>query len=215
VFLKELDAMKRLTGLLIGAAVLTGCTVQTYIPPTSFEQSQPTPTLSRTVDKSLAQTWEDLIAHAHRSGFAVKHEQRNKDIMTVWLPAFEPALYISCGSMRVQQGSFTTHTRFLDYLSEGTETNLNVMADVSLRALAPNKTEVSVMAHYTFRINFTNDPVTGAMQGGQTYRFDSAGSAGVTLQPSGQGMGFEGLCQPTGAAEQTILRAARGSSRTP
>jgi len=201
--------MRRFTGLLIGAAALTGCTVQTYIPPAPFEQSQPTPTLSRTVDKSLEKTWEDLIAHAHRFGFAVKHEQRNKDIMTVWLPAYEPALFITCGSMRVEQGSFTTYTRFLEYLSEGTETNLEVMADVSLRALGSNKTEVSVMAHYTFRINFTNDPVTGAMQGGQTYRFDSAGSAGVSLGPAGQGMAHEGLCQPTGAAEQAILRAAR------
>jgi hypothetical protein len=204
-------AMKRFTGLLIGATVVTGCTVQSYIPPTPLEQSQPTPTLSRTVDKSLEKTWEDLIGHAHRFGFAVKHEQRNKDSMTVWLPAYEPALYITCGSMRVEQGSFTTYTRFLEHLSEKTTTNLDVMADVSLRALGPNRTEVSVMAHYTFRVDFSNDPVTGAMRGGQTYRFDSAGSEGVSFTSSDRGVTSEGLCQPTGAAEQAILRAARGS----
>jgi hypothetical protein len=197
---------------LLSVLVLAGCTVDSYIAPVPVTSSamppQPTPVLTRQVNKSFDATWSDLIAHAHQFGFGIKHEDKSKGVMTAWFPAFEPAQYITCGTVEVSQGSFTTYTRLLEYLAERTVTNLNVMMDVSLRRIAADKTEVSVMAHYTFRADFTNNLPTGAMQGGQIVQFDSVGAAPINLQLSTMDTPIDGLCQPTGAAEQSILRAA-------
>lgn len=192
--------------------VLTGCAVDSYVPPAPGVQpppmSTPAPlTLSRTIDKPIGAVWQSILKHSHQNGFGVKATDRAKGTLSVWLPAFEPSQYITCGTVRVQDGSFTTYTRLIHLLAEHADTYLDIRADVSLRSIAANKTEVRVMAHYTFRVGF-NTTATGAMVDGQVYRFNSNSAASVSMTMPHTGAPAGGLCEPTGAAEQAILRAA-------
>lgn len=194
------------------AGLLGGCAVESYIPPAPIDTPAPaspqaTITRSRTINKPVDVVWQSLLKNAHQNGFAVKGSNRAKGTLSVWLPAFEPSQYVTCGTVRVQDGSFTTYTRLLAYVAEHTDTNLEVRADVALRALANDRTEVSVMANYTLRVSFS-ETAAGAKVGGQVYQFNSQGADSISVSMPRLAAPVQGVCEPTGAAEQSILRAA-------
>ena len=196
----------------IGAAVLSGCTTQAYLPPTPSDQassvSAPPMTLQRSFNQSFDQTWDKLIAYAQREGITIKQQDKNTGNLVLALGTADPERYMDCGAIKVQQGSYTDYRQFLEYVTNQADTILNVTIDVKLKAQSATITNARVNAHYDLQVGGTANPYTGAVTAGTQYRFDSTGSTSVTMPRPAQGVFAYSSCQSTGVAEQQVLDAA-------
>lgn len=197
--------------MLSSAIVLSGCTTQTYLPPTSTQAtggSDAPMKLQRNINQPLQKTWDNLLAYAQRDGITVKQQNKNQGRLVLTLGTNNPERYMDCGAVEVQGGSFTTYRQFLDYVTTQAETILTVTIDIALKATNPTQTKMSVNANYDLQVGGVANPNSGAVTKGTQYRFNSTGSTAVTMPNPAPGMLPYSSCQSTGVAEQAVLDAA-------
>jgi hypothetical protein len=167
--------------------------------------------LQRNIEQPLQKTWDNLLAYAQRDGITVKQQNRTQGRLVLTLGTSNPELYMDCGAVEVQGGSFTTYRQFLDYVTTQADTILTVTIDVQLKAVNQTQTKVDVNANYDLQVGGVANPNTGVVTNGTQYRFDSTGSTAVTMPNPTQGMLPYSSCQSTGVAEQDVLNAAGGT----
>jgi hypothetical protein len=193
------------------AIVLSSCTTQTYIAPTSTQVSSAPETpiaLQRNVDQPLQKTWENLLAYDQRDDITVKQQNIKQGRLILTLGTNKSARFMNCGAVDMQSGSFTTYRQFLEYVTTQAGTILTLTIDVQLKATNTTQTKVSVNGTYDLQVSGVANPNTGAVTKGTQYRFDSTGSTAVTMPNPTQGMLPYSSCQSTGVAEQSVLDAA-------
>lgn len=196
--------------VLLALLTLAGCT-STYIAPgpvlaPTLGQPVTTMTTERLVPVSFNDAWNNIETYSQDRYRTLKLSKANGE-MTLFVDAFDPDSSITCGMLQSQNGSFDTHREFLGAIAQQVPVNLNMTVQVKLTARSAKQTLVSVNTDYDLAVNYQTNPGTGAIMGGQRYRFDSKGFAMVTAP----GSEFAGRCQPTGAVEVGILDAAAGS----
>lgn len=204
----------RMLPLAVCLVTLGGCAVQTYYPPSMpasepIAQSggQPVGTTGVTVNVPYDMAWQNLQNFV-RDRYRVVSSNRSTGTLELTIDAPDPDSFINCGMVRVQQGYFDTNTEFLDYLTQRTPVDLDVTLHVKLTAISSRETKVHVNGDYALAVNYQTNPSTGAIIGGQMYRFDSKGGSNVVAP----GSGLSGECQSTGEAEQAIMTAAGSPS---
>lgn len=207
--------VKMLT-LAFGLFALGGCAVQTYYPPdipASQLSSQLGDQLSgqtgvttgQSIQVNYEAAWQNLLAFV-QNRYRVVSSNRSSGTLELTIDAPDPDSFINCGMVQVQQGYFDTNTEFLDYLTRQTPVDLDVTMQIKLTRVSNRETKIYVNGQYVLAVNYQTNPSTGAIIGGQVYRFTSQGSSNVVAP----GSGLSGDCQSTGQAEQAIMDAARG-----
>jgi hypothetical protein len=188
------------------SAIFTGCAVHTYVPPTpAFESG--VSSLTRTVNASYDQAWRAIEQFA-KDRYEITVANKSRGQIQLSLPAAPaPSEFISCGVNQTTGGMFDTTTEFLYQLSKDTTVNLDVLQRAQLAREGSDQVKVEVNGLYVLRVGYQLNPMNGALQGGEIYRFESTGSVVVTNPATGQ----VGTCQSAGIAEQAILNAAGGN----
>jgi hypothetical protein len=203
--------------------MLAGCTT-TYIPPAAPLQPMDNANVpdmnaiaapaaeDGLVSATFEQAWTNIQQYASER-YKTVSQNKARGEMTLFVDAFEPSTLISCGMTENQGdgilkiGSFDTYTEFLSTISQQTPVNLDVTVRIKLTAKDAKQTLVKVHTEYDLTIGYQTNPSTGALIGGNNYRFDSNGSAAVAVPNAN----FVGQCRPTGAVEQSIVNAAAGN----
>lgn len=188
--------------------LLAGCS-SSYIAPEPVlapTLGQPATSMSteRLIPVPFNQAWNNIEAYSKDRYRTLSQNKANGEL-TLFVDAFEPDSSITCGMLQSQSGMYDSHREFLSALTQQVPVNLDMTIQVKLTARSEKETLVTVNTDYDLALNYQTNPGTGAIVGGQRYRFDSKGSAMVNAP----GSEFSARCQPTGSVEAGFLNAAQ------
>jgi hypothetical protein len=183
--------MKQLFSLALAVLVLGGCTAS-YAPPvqTEFDPS----INSRVVNRSFDETWQTLIEYAASNFFGLDNYEKESGLLTLSFGSSNPSQFVDGGSWKSQSPRFEGN--YVDYLAMHLGGRLDGKMNIVVVPVDEENTRVTVNARYLFTAT-----------GGNSWVFDSGGSA--TVAPSNQAMGTASsrTLVPTHYAEQMILSA--------
>jgi hypothetical protein len=183
--------MKTLALAALAALILSGCTAS-YAPPVRTEID---PSMnSRIVNRSFDETWQTLIEYAASTFFGLDNYEKDSGLLTLSFGSSNPSQFVDGGNWKSTSPKFEGN--YVDYMARHLGGRLDGKMNIVVVPIDDENTKVTVNARYVFTAT-----------GGNSWVFDSGGSA--TVVPSNQAMGTtsERTLMPTHHAEQTILSA--------
>ena len=181
-----------------GLAVLVvaaSCVSADYEPPTSDATKED---FSRTVGKSVDETWDALIQYAARNFFAIVEKDSGR--LSVSLGMGNPAQFVTGGHFKLSDeraGSTSFEGDYVDYLRRYANATLTARMSIVVRAQG-QRTLVTVNTRYV-----VNATLRGRRE---TWHFESGGSSTVRVQ-NPPGTPPTRTLRPTHKAEKAILHA--------